>query len=162
MPGSTQVKNGGLYLLISRVTAAHEGEYTCLVKGHATEILRTYRVRVDGENHFKNKAILLNINFPPSTLWHLVLAIWLLCSINRLHSQGVRRKNHLPSLPVTNIHPNQRQCRVVQRYRQWHPDTAEFCWWLNKNQHSCGSALPRWPRSDCHYSRPCHGRRGNL
>lgn len=49
VPGSTQIKNGGLYLSISHVTPAHGGEYTCLVKGDTTEILRTYRVRVDGE-----------------------------------------------------------------------------------------------------------------
>lgn len=49
LPGSTQVNKGGLFLLISPVKAAHQGEYTCLVKGDTTEILRTYKIYVDGE-----------------------------------------------------------------------------------------------------------------
>lgn len=64
MPSSTQLKNGGLYLLITSVTAAHEGEYTCLVKGEATEILRTYRVSVDGEINYQNKATEFFFQFP--------------------------------------------------------------------------------------------------
>lgn len=53
-PDFARVKDGGLHLSIPLVTAAHEGEYTCLVKGDTTEILRTYRVRVDGKQNYKN------------------------------------------------------------------------------------------------------------
>lgn len=51
--GFARVKDGGLHLSIPLVTVAHEGEYTCLVKGDTTEILRIYRVRVDGKQNYK-------------------------------------------------------------------------------------------------------------
>lgn len=66
VPGFARVKDGGLHLSIPLVTVAHEGEYTCLVKGDTTEILRTYRVRVDGKPNYK-KVIMnfRNIHFSP-------------------------------------------------------------------------------------------------
>lgn len=50
-PDSTKVKKDGLYLTISPVTAAHEGEYMCLVKDTDMEMIRTYQITVDGEEH---------------------------------------------------------------------------------------------------------------
>lgn len=50
-PGSTRVKKDGLYLSISPVTAANQGEYVCWVRETSMEILRTYTVTVDGEEH---------------------------------------------------------------------------------------------------------------
>lgn len=50
-PGSTRVKKDGLYLSISPVTAANQGEYVCLVRENSMEIIRTYTVTVDGEEH---------------------------------------------------------------------------------------------------------------
>ncbi|XP_041789969.1 plasma protease C1 inhibitor [Chelmon rostratus] len=46
-PDSTKVKKDGLYLTISPVTAAHEGEYMCLVKDTDMEMIRTYQITVD-------------------------------------------------------------------------------------------------------------------
>lgn len=48
-PGSARVKKDGLYLSISPVTAANEGEYVCLIKEDKTEMIRTYNIIVDGE-----------------------------------------------------------------------------------------------------------------
>lgn len=72
VPGSARVKSDGLYLSISHVTAAHEGEYTCLVKGDTTEILRTYRIRVDASivytvKGYEGHALYLPCQLPRST-----------------------------------------------------------------------------------------------
>lgn len=50
--GSTRFKKDGLYLTISPVTAANEGEYLCLAKDSEMEIIRAYHVTVDGEEDY--------------------------------------------------------------------------------------------------------------
>lgn len=45
------IKKNGLYLSLSSVTPADEGEYVCLVQEDNMEILRTYNIIVDGEDH---------------------------------------------------------------------------------------------------------------
>lgn len=50
-PGSARVKKDGLYLSISPVTAANEGEYMCLIKENDMEMIRMYNITVDGEEH---------------------------------------------------------------------------------------------------------------
>ncbi|KAM8878476.1 plasma protease C1 inhibitor isoform 1-T2 [Spinachia spinachia] len=49
---SPQVREGGLYLSFSPVTAANEGEYMCLVKENDMEMIRTYRITVDVFFHY--------------------------------------------------------------------------------------------------------------
>ncbi|XP_070684079.1 plasma protease C1 inhibitor [Pempheris klunzingeri] len=46
-PGSATVKKNGMSLAISPITAAHEGEYVCLVKESNVELMRAYNVTVD-------------------------------------------------------------------------------------------------------------------
>ncbi|XP_051239618.1 plasma protease C1 inhibitor [Dicentrarchus labrax] len=46
-PGSTRVIKDGLYLSLSPVTAAHEGEYACMVKETDMDIIRKYSITVD-------------------------------------------------------------------------------------------------------------------
>ncbi|XP_075901450.1 plasma protease C1 inhibitor [Nelusetta ayraudi] len=72
VPGFARVKDGGLHLSIPLVTAAHEGEYTCLVKGDTTEILRIYSVRVDASivytvKGYEGHVIYLPCQLPGST-----------------------------------------------------------------------------------------------
>ncbi|XP_073322995.1 plasma protease C1 inhibitor [Pagrus major] len=45
-PGSTTLKKDGLYLAISPVTAADEGDYVCLAKETDVEMIRTYFITV--------------------------------------------------------------------------------------------------------------------
>lgn len=48
---SVRIKKDGLYLSISPITAAHQGQYACLVKDTNMDIVRTYDVAVIGEKH---------------------------------------------------------------------------------------------------------------
>ncbi|KAM9857110.1 plasma protease C1 inhibitor [Aulostomus maculatus] len=71
-PGAAQVKKGGLYLSMSPVTAAHEGEYVCLVKENDVELIRTYNITVDASFIYSLRAIEgstvhLPCHFPPSS-----------------------------------------------------------------------------------------------
>lgn len=45
------IKKNGLYLSISSVTPANEGEYVCLVQEDDMEIVRAYNIKVDGKEH---------------------------------------------------------------------------------------------------------------
>ncbi|XP_031727364.1 plasma protease C1 inhibitor [Anarrhichthys ocellatus] len=70
-PGSPRVKQDGLYLSISPVTAANEGEYLCLIKKNDMEMIRTYHVTVDAFVTYTIKLIEgftphLPCHFPPS------------------------------------------------------------------------------------------------
>uniref|UniRef100_A0A4W6BR61 Serpin peptidase inhibitor, clade G (C1 inhibitor), member 1 n=1 Tax=Lates calcarifer TaxID=8187 RepID=A0A4W6BR61_LATCA len=49
--GSVTVKKDGLYLSISPVTAANEGNYVCVMKDDQVEMIRMYNITVDGEIH---------------------------------------------------------------------------------------------------------------
>lgn len=49
--GSVRIKKDGLYLSISPITAAHQGQYACLVKDTNMDIVRTYEITVIGEKH---------------------------------------------------------------------------------------------------------------
>lgn len=49
--GSVTVKKDGLYLSISPVTAANEGNYVCVMKDDQVETIRMYNITVDGEIH---------------------------------------------------------------------------------------------------------------
>ncbi|KAK5866116.1 hypothetical protein PBY51_020331 [Eleginops maclovinus] len=69
--GSPRVKQGGMYLFISLVTAANEGEYSCLIKESDMEMITTYKVTVDASlDHtikvFKGSTAHLPCHFPPS------------------------------------------------------------------------------------------------
>ncbi|XP_031158599.2 plasma protease C1 inhibitor [Sander lucioperca] len=71
-PGSPRVKQDGRYLSISPVTAANEGEYTCLIKDNNVEMIRTYNVRVDASISYTIKVTEGSIAhlpcyFPPSS-----------------------------------------------------------------------------------------------
>jgi len=50
--GSATVIKNGLYLSISPVTSANEGEYVCMAKGLNVESMRRYSLTVDGETYF--------------------------------------------------------------------------------------------------------------
>lgn len=47
--GSTRMKKDGLFLYISPITAAHQGQYMCLVKENDMDLIRTYDITVIGE-----------------------------------------------------------------------------------------------------------------
>lgn len=49
--GSVRIKKNGLYLSISPITAAHQGQYACLMKGTNMDMERTYDITVIGEKH---------------------------------------------------------------------------------------------------------------
>ncbi|XP_032387597.1 plasma protease C1 inhibitor [Etheostoma spectabile] len=71
-PGSSRVKQNGRYLSISPVTAANEGEYTCLMKDNNVELIRTFDIRVDASISYTIKVIEGNTAhlpcyFPPSS-----------------------------------------------------------------------------------------------
>ncbi|XP_044046955.1 plasma protease C1 inhibitor isoform X2 [Siniperca chuatsi] len=68
--GSARVKKDGLYLSISPVTAANEGEYLCLLKENNMEVIRTYNITVDAMIGYTIKVIEgstlhLPCHFPP-------------------------------------------------------------------------------------------------
>ncbi|XP_034393449.1 plasma protease C1 inhibitor [Cyclopterus lumpus] len=70
-PGSPRVKQDGLYLSISPVTAANEGEYLCLIKDNNMEMIRKYRINVDASfsyviKVFEGSTAHLPCHFPPS------------------------------------------------------------------------------------------------
>lgn len=48
---SVRIKNDGMYLSISPIIAADQGQYTCLVKDTNMDIVRTYDIAVIGEKH---------------------------------------------------------------------------------------------------------------
>lgn len=48
---SVRLKKDGLYLSISPITAAHQGQYACLLKDTNMDIVRTYDIAVIGEEH---------------------------------------------------------------------------------------------------------------
>lgn len=50
-PASTIIKGGGLSLNIIDVRADHAGQYVCWVKETNMEILRSFDIIVDGEEH---------------------------------------------------------------------------------------------------------------
>ncbi|XP_054460206.1 plasma protease C1 inhibitor [Anoplopoma fimbria] len=71
-PGSPTVKRDGLYISISPVTAASEGEYMCLMKEDNLEMIRTYNIEVAASLSYTIKVFegftaQLPCNFPPST-----------------------------------------------------------------------------------------------
>ncbi|XP_034754143.1 plasma protease C1 inhibitor [Etheostoma cragini] len=71
-PGSSRVKQNGWYLSISPVTAANEGEYTCVMKENNVEMIRTFNIRVDASVRYTIKVIEGNTAplpcyFPPSS-----------------------------------------------------------------------------------------------
>nr|AFO64913.1 C1 inhibitor [Oplegnathus fasciatus]AHA51697.1 C1 inhibitor precursor [Oplegnathus fasciatus] len=71
-PGSARVKKDGLYLSISPVTAANEGEYMCLIKENDMEMIRMYNITVDALVGYTIKAftgtnVHLPCHFPPSS-----------------------------------------------------------------------------------------------
>ncbi|XP_070842671.1 plasma protease C1 inhibitor [Chaetodon trifascialis] len=71
-PGTTKIKKDGLYLTISPVTAANEGEYVCLVRDANMEMIRSYDITVDASvrytmKAFKGSTIQLLCNFPLSS-----------------------------------------------------------------------------------------------
>ncbi|KAK5926685.1 hypothetical protein CgunFtcFv8_022235 [Champsocephalus gunnari] len=55
--GSPRVKQGGRHLFISPVTAANEGDYSCLIKEYDREMIITYKVRVDASFNYSIKVI---------------------------------------------------------------------------------------------------------
>nr|XP_040042618.1 plasma protease C1 inhibitor isoform X1 [Gasterosteus aculeatus aculeatus] len=68
---SPRVRQGGLYLSLSPVTAANEGEYLCLTKENNMEMTRTYRITVDvffkyTIRVFEGVSAHLPCHFPPS------------------------------------------------------------------------------------------------
>ncbi|TDH16191.1 hypothetical protein EPR50_G00017330 [Perca flavescens] len=70
--GSPRVKQDGRYLSISAVTAANEGEYTCLIKENTMEMIRTYNIIVDASISYTIKVTEganahLPCYFPPSS-----------------------------------------------------------------------------------------------
>ncbi|CAG5940076.1 unnamed protein product [Menidia menidia] len=70
--GSTRVIKNGLYLSISPVTSASEGEYVCLAKANNVETIRRYNFTVEGAFCATVKAtrgfdVALQCHFPPST-----------------------------------------------------------------------------------------------
>ncbi|KAL3067056.1 hypothetical protein OYC64_016913 [Pagothenia borchgrevinki] len=54
---SPRVKQGGRYLFISPVTAANEGDYSCLIKDNDRELITTYKVRVEASFNYSIKVI---------------------------------------------------------------------------------------------------------
>lgn len=51
LSNSVRIKQDGLYLSISPITAAHQGQYMCLVKEANMDMLRTYDIEVTGKKH---------------------------------------------------------------------------------------------------------------
>ncbi|XP_056228466.1 plasma protease C1 inhibitor [Seriola aureovittata] len=71
-PDSVRVKKDGLYLSISPVIPANEGEYACLVKESNTEIIKTYNISVVALLDITIKVnrgsdVHLPCHFPPSS-----------------------------------------------------------------------------------------------
>ncbi|XP_072241195.1 plasma protease C1 inhibitor isoform X2 [Leuresthes tenuis] len=69
--GSATVIKNGLYLSISPVTSANEGEYVCLAKGLNVESMRRYNLTVDESFHYAVKVtagtnVALQCHFPAS------------------------------------------------------------------------------------------------
>ncbi|XP_037621452.1 plasma protease C1 inhibitor [Sebastes umbrosus] len=71
-PGSPRVKQDGMFLSISPVTVANQGEYSCLIKEDNMEIKRSFAVTVDDSISFTIKVVEgytahLPCYFPPSS-----------------------------------------------------------------------------------------------
>lgn len=49
--GSVRIKKNGLFLFISPITGAHQGQYVCSVNESSVDILQTYDITVTGEKH---------------------------------------------------------------------------------------------------------------
>ncbi|GLD66933.1 plasma protease C1 inhibitor-like protein [Lates japonicus] len=70
--GSVTVKKDGLYLSISPVTAANEGNYVCVMKDDQVEMIRMYNITVDASIGYtikviKGSYVRLPCNFPPGS-----------------------------------------------------------------------------------------------
>ncbi|XP_037328780.2 plasma protease C1 inhibitor [Pungitius pungitius] len=68
---SPRVRQGGLYLSLSHVTAANEGDYLCLIKENGMEMIRTYHITVlvlfmYTVKVFEGSTANLPCHFPPS------------------------------------------------------------------------------------------------
>nr|XP_046270185.1 plasma protease C1 inhibitor [Scatophagus argus] len=72
LPGSTTIKKDGLYLSIFPVTAAHEGQYMCLLTETNIVMIRAYNITVDASVGYtirviEGTTINLPCNFPKSS-----------------------------------------------------------------------------------------------